>query len=383
MKRTRLRKFPTYTLGCIVFLLSFGTALANPFEDTIRILENRTAFHWGRDCLVWVVHYSENLVDPWVEAEAGRVGMTDSERSAYRESFVSDLSIGRSEPVLVTVHAFGARPLNFSPFSEKIALVTPSGERVKPTKYDKALDQPLSGVVQGLVFFPKQSDPDFAITIAGLGVYNERVFSFAREGPISGSGQVVETPEEDEVIVVELPPAPAKANPPPKAPARREPQSPQKTQKAAPQRPQEPPEPEKPQIAVLESAVPEPTGPEIVVLEPGKPASDNEDNTQDVAYDSREKTLRAFLELWVKFDPETMYSMLSASSRKLFSRQTFEAELKKASDFRSALRDGYTIDWLGAERAKVVTVKRILLIRTLLSRTLGVTREDAVWKIVW
>jgi hypothetical protein len=78
-----------------------------------------------------------------------------------------------------------------------------------------------------------------------------------------------------------------------------------------------------------------------------------------------------------------MYSMLSESSQKLLSRETFESDLKKAADFRAALRDGYTVDWLGTERAKVVAVKRILLIRTLVSRTLGVVREDSAWKIIW
>ena len=122
MKKTLLQKFFSWT--CIIFFLCSGVALANPFEDTIRILENRTAFHWGRDCFIWLVHYSEDLVDPWVESEAGRVGMSDSERRTYRESFISDLSIGTAEPVLVTIHAFGARPLSFSPFSERIALIT-------------------------------------------------------------------------------------------------------------------------------------------------------------------------------------------------------------------------------------------------------------------
>jgi hypothetical protein len=98
---------------------------------------------------------------------------------------------------------------------------------------------------------------------------------------------------------------------------------------------------------------------------------------------SREKTVRDFLSLWTKNDPEAMYSMLSESSRKLFSKETFESELRKASDFRAALRDGYTLEWLGTERAKVTAVKRILLIRTLVGRTLGVTREGAAWKIVW
>jgi hypothetical protein len=367
-----MRTFFSLIIGCLAILLCSSAAFANPFEDAIRILENRTAFHWGRDCFVWMVHYSESLVDPWVASEAGRTGMTDSEQKAYRDGVISDLSIGETEPVLVTVHAFGARPLDFSPFSEKIALITPDGERVKPTKHDSVLDQPMSGVVQGLVFFPKQSDPDFAVAISGLGVYDERIFSFDGERPALGNAQTIEAPKEDEVVVVELPPAPAK----PAAPRTQPRREPRAARASAP-----PPEPE-PAPAPEPARPPEPEAPEpeIVVLEPEAPA---EDDSQDVAYSSREQALRTFLDLWVKFDSETMYSMLSDSSRKLFTKETFEAELKKASDFRNALRGGYNIDWLGAERGKVVAVRRILLIRTLLSRTLGVTREDAAWKIVW
>ena len=377
MKRTLLQKFFAWT--CVFFLLCSGVAFANPSENTIRILENRTAFHWGRDCFVWVVHYSETLVDPWVDSEAGRLGMSDSERDSYKDSFIADLSIGTAEPVLVTVHAFGARPLNFSPFSEKIALITPNGERIKPTKYDKILDQSMSGVVQGLVFFPKQNDPGFAITISGMGVYDERVFSFTNVEPAWDSIEAVTpTEEEIEIIVVELPPAP-KPNPSPSTPPRRESPPP-------PPQPTQPPEPDEPIEAALKTAGSETSEVEVFVLEPNIPDEPDkpvEDSSQDVAYSSREHTLRTFLDLWVKFDLEAMYCMLSGSSQKKFTIQTFEAELKKSQDFRTALRGGYTIDWLDSERAKIVVVKRILVIRTLLSRTLGVTREGTAWKIVW
>ena len=378
MKRTFLQKI--LTLTCIIFFICSGVAFTNPFEETVRMLENRTAFHWGRDCFVWVVHYSELLVDPWVEAEAGRIGMSDTERASYKDSFISDLSIGSAEPVLVTVHAFGVRPLDFSPFSEKIALVTPNGERIKPTKYDRTLDQPLNGVVQGLVFFPKQNDPDFAIAISGMGVYDERIFSFTNEAPALN---YVSTPmEEDsiEVIVVELPPVPARTSPAPVAQARSELQ--------APPQPQRQPEPQLPVEESINSQSvingTETTEAEVIVIEPDKPAEDDKTNIVfDSTYSSRDQALRTFLDLWVKFDTETMYSMLSESSQKRFTKQTFEVELRRSTDFRTALRGGYRIDWLGADQAKIVTARRILLIRTLLSRNLGVTREGAAWKIVW
>jgi len=349
-------------LGCLIFFLSVGVAFANPFEETIRILENRTAFHWGRDCFIWLVHYSEDLVDPWVEAEAGRMGMSDVERRAYRESFISDLSIGTAEPVLVTIHAFGARPLSFAPFSERIVLITPRGERIRPIRYNRALDQPLSGVVQGLVFFPKQSDPNFAIGISGMGVYDERIFSFVNEGAISGYVSITPPPEEIEVVVVELPPAPRPTQTP-RAPARREP---------PPLPPPPPPQPLQPPVIPAAE-------PEIVVVE----APPEEDSDRDIAYVSREQVLRTFLDLWMKFDVGTMYSMLSEISQRQFTRQEFETDLRELTDFRSALRGGYRIDWLGANQARIVTARRILFIRTLLDRTFGVVREGSTWKIVW
>ena len=353
MNRTRL-----WTTGCVLFLLCVlraGAAFANPFEETIRILENRTAFHWGRDCFIWVVHYSEELVDPWVESEAGRVGMSESERSAYRNSFVSDLSMGTAEPVLVTVHSFGARPLNFAPFSDRIVLITQRGERVRPTRYDRIFDQPLSGVIQGLVFFPKQNNPDFAVAISGMGVYDERIFSFVNEvSHFDYAAVAFPAEDEPEIIIVELPPAPRTPPPPPP-----------------------PPQPVQPVEHVpLPPAEPEPEEPEIVVFEP-------ENDRDDIAYISREQTLRAFLDFWVRFDVETMYSMLADSSQRQFSMEAFEAELRNSQDFRTALRSGYRIDWLGADQARIVAARRILVIRTLVNRTLGLAREGSAWKIIW
>lgn len=368
-------------------------AHAGPFEDTVRILENSTSFHWGRDCLVWVVHYPEALVEPWVESEAGRTGMTESERSAYRESFRADLSIGKMEPFLFTVYAFGVRPLSFAPFSEKIALVMSTGDRVKPVRYDRVLDQPISGVVQGLVFFPKQKDDDFALAVRGMGVYDERIFAFSDRVLESGGKPT----GEDEVVIVDLPPAPPKTppvSPKPKPTTATKPQPPKTIE-----RPQQASPPKEPEVVVIEpeSSETESMADFVAAMREGRtvvPGSVVESGDQTTeparrpddpenAYVSREQTLRTFLNLWMEHNPGKMYDMLSDSSQRLFSRETFEAELRKASDFRAALKDGYKIDWLGTERAKIVAVKRILLVRSLVSRTLGVVRENAAWKIVW
>ena len=107
---------------------SCGAVSQNPLGETIQVLEQWTAAHWGRDCFVWIVYYPEDLVEPWIEAEALRVGMSEPERRAYRDTFVSELRIGKAEPFLVTVYSFGARPINFAPVSDNILLVTTSGD---------------------------------------------------------------------------------------------------------------------------------------------------------------------------------------------------------------------------------------------------------------
>ena len=389
------RKIGALLLCCI--LLYARNAFANSFEETIRILEDKTAFHWGRDCLVWIVHYPEKLVEPWVDSEAGRAGMTESERRAYKEGFVSELSIGRMEPFLFSVYAFGPRPLSFSPILENVALVTEEGKRFKPIRYDRSLDRPISGVVQGLIFFPKQGSENFAVAVRGMGVYDERLFAFSAENsPFTESASSVDVPDNVEVVVVELPSASNRGG-----------------ERAA--KPRAPKEPSLPVTAVEPVTLQPPVlpeAPEIVVMEPeesqsmaefveamrsgGREGRGSNEGSRDLesssaqgendpgnSYISREKTIRNFLDLWIKNDPEGMYALLSENSQKLFSKETFESDLRKTSDFRAALRDGYRLEWLGIERAKVTAAKRVLLIRTLVSRTLGVVREGATWKIVW
>ncbi|MDR2529717.1 MAG: hypothetical protein LBD04_12005 [Synergistaceae bacterium] len=360
-------------LACV--FLSGAPALAGPFEETIRLLENSTSFHWGRDCFVWIVHYPEDLVGPWVEAETGRVGMTEAERESYRQNFIAELSIGKLEPFLFTVYAFAPSPMSFAPVSEKIALVTSDGERLKPVRYDRALDQPVSGVVQGLLFFPKQKEKDFAVAVRGMGVYDERIFSF------SASAEDMFVPaqaDEPEVVVVELPPAPA---PKPK-PRQRE------IERPVPPPVIPPPVVQAPEVVVVESDPEESMADFIASVRgekksPETQASPQDKGDPDNAYIPRDRALRAFLDFWMKSDAEAMYNMLSQSSQKTFPREAFRAELRKNADFRSALQDGYTVDWVGPERAKIVVIRRLLLFRTLTARTLGVVREGSAWKITW
>ena len=395
-------------LACLAAVLSIspralGDApaeqVANPFGETIRVLEQWTVSHWGRDCFVWIVYYPKELIEPWVEAEVLRVGMSEAERRAYRDTFVSELRMDGAEPFLVSVYSFGARPVSLAPVSDNILLVTAAGERVRPVRYDTNLDQPLRGLVQGLVFFPKQRNTDFAVAVKGMGGYDERLFSFAPAASLGGwDGEADPSPEETRTVVVELPKKPA-----PKRVSVRPVQPPKPAEHpAGPMAP--PPSAPRPIPPLLaedsgdmalfvesvrdrgasldrgeadrtdkkESASPE------TLEAPEKP----EKNAQS-AYVSREQVLRRFLTLWADNRPDEMYAMLSAESRRMLSPENFAREAAKASDFRAGLKDGYRIDWVGEERARVITDRRFLMFRSLVVRTLGVTREGSSWKIVW
>ena len=267
---------------------------------------------------------------------------------------------------------------------------------MRPVRYDTNLDQPLRGLVQGLVFFPKQRDTNFAVAVRGMGGYDERLFSFApAASPEEWDGGAIPASEETKTVVVELPKKPAS--------------------RKVSVRPVKPPKPaEHPAVPMAPPpSVPRPIPPLLaedsgdmaVFVEsvrdrgasPDRRAADKTDKTEGAAsetpgnpgknaqsaYVSREQVLRRFLTLWAENRPDEMYAMLSAESRKMLSSENFARETAKAADFRAGLKDGYRIDWVGEERAKVITDRRFLMFRSLVVRTLGVTREGSSWKVVW
>ncbi len=159
-------------------ILMASPVMASPLEDAVDILEANTSFHWGRDCLVWFVHYPESLVDPWVESDALIKGYSAEQKEAYKRSFREQLRIGHAESFLMTVYNFGPKPLNLGGIGNAVSLAARNGQRFSPMSYEKKLDQPISGVVQGLVFFPKQDGP-FDLMVKGLGIRSEQVFAFS------------------------------------------------------------------------------------------------------------------------------------------------------------------------------------------------------------
>ena len=355
------------------------SAELTPAENTIRILERWTSSHWGQDCFVWVVHYPEEIADAWTESEAVRTGMNDSERERYRKNFVSELELEKSETFLVSVYSFGARPVNLSPVRDNISLFTASGERVKPTRYDSSLDNPSGGVVQGLVFFPKQPSKDYVIGIRGMDS-KERVFAFETvNNPAPEPAK-----KNNDVVVVNLPKKKTKQAPVIPAKKKNEPVPP-------------PPVPHKPIPPLFQDSSKDiaefvrnihgneegnagknaaASQEERVVTQP-RPA--NVDNS----YVSKESVLRKFLALWAENRPSEMYDMLSDGSRRNISRENFAKEIRKDGAFREGLRADYRLDWIGEERAKVITTRKTLVFKSVVTRTLGIMREGSSWRVVW
>ena len=355
------------------FLFPAYSAELSPSDKTIRLLERWTSSHWGQDCFVWVVHYPEEIADVWAESEALRAGMNDTERERFRKNFVSELQLDKSETFLVSVYSFGSRPVNLSPVKDNISLFTASGERVKPTRYDGSLDNPSGGVVQGLVFFPKQTNKDYVIGLRGMD-RSERVFSFA---PPETPAPAPAPAKKDDVVVVNLP----------KRQPKRTPVVQPKKQEVPPPPPQIPQKPI-PQIFQDDSK-------DIAEFVRSIHARDNKGTpvpapaaTQrpanvDSAYVSRESVLRKFLSLWAENRADEMYSMLSDASKRNISLENFVKAVRKDSALREGLKGDYRIDWVGEERTKVITTRKTLVFKSVTTRTLGVTREGSSWRVVW
>ena len=354
-------------------------SFSNPSDETVRILERWTSSHWGQDCFVWIVHYPDEIVNAWTEAEALRSGMSDSERERFRRNFVSELKLDSSETFLVSVYSFGARPVNLSPVRDNISLLASTGERIKPVRYDSSLENSSQGIVQGLVFFPKQSNKDYVIALNGMG-RNERIFSFSPPEPVV-------KPKEDkkpEVVVVNIP----KREPAIKSKPKPKPVVP-------PPPPQIPPRPAKPVQPIFNEDSKDMAEFVKSVRERGNndtnerstspaPVTGRQNNNNiENAYVSRENVIRKFLMLWSDNSPNEMYDMLSEHSRKIISRENFAREIAKDSAFRSGLKGDYRVDWVGEERAKIITTHKTLVFRSVVTRTLGITREGSSWRIVW
>ncbi|MDR1885862.1 MAG: hypothetical protein LBQ56_06265 [Synergistaceae bacterium] len=360
-------------IAMLTSLLPASGVLAGDREDAIEILDRWTAIRWGEDSIVWVVHYPEELVEPWVAAEAEKRRLRPDEAAAFRRSFMDDLRIGSTTPVMLSIHSFGGVPLNLSPLAKNIALIDSSGARISPVVVEKKLDGPLSGLVQGFVFFPRQEDENFRIALRGIVPNQETIFSFGGAGGIN-TAEVPETRrggapraggESGEVVV--------------KIPTTREP--PRSTEPAPPV--------DEPEFST-EGEVYEPTAPPTPPPVP-EPEPEPEIDLSDLlpgssdglpvpAQDSR-GALDAFLKAWIAGDSDAMYSMLSEKSRERISRELFERDVMSGG-FRSALRSGYKVNWVG-DGARVTVARKMLFIRTMETKHIDFVMENGAARVVW
>lgn len=384
------KKRPSLAAFALVLLVSFASwAVEPPLEVATNILEQSTSFHWGKDCLVWVVHYPESLVEPWVDADAQSRGYTSSQREEYLRSFKEQLRIGTSEPFLVTVYHFGPQPLSLSPLSDYLSLTTDGGNRLAPVSYEKKMDQPISGVVQGLVFFPKQ-EGDFSLVLKGLGVYPEQLFSFGKSG---ADGLVSQVPSEEPVSrIVELPPVQTETA-----------LSDRGGKVSVPKKQPEPkalePEPTPP----VDTEPPAWLGPGPVLTPPDPPMTEAdlfkgisgdiarqlEDILEDDASSedegslhlSKEAIVERFLDLWSKGNTEAMFAMIAPSARD-GGIDSFTSKANK-SPLRWCLSDGYKLRWLDDNKVRVSVAQKLVLIRVLQSEVLSVVQEEGRSFVVW
>ena len=234
--------------------------------------------------------------------------------------------------------------------------------------------------MQGLVFFPKQTNKDYAIALKGMSA-NERIFSFA---PPEESPSVAKNNNKSDVVVVNLPKRQAK---------KPEKKSEQKQEETPPPPPVIPNRPIKPLFSENNNSQDMDEFVNSVrnrnaVSKDKTPKSATAPNSRAVnsenAYSGRETVLRKFLSLWADLNSVEMYDMLSEDSQKNISRENFAKAIAKASDFRANIKkNNFRIDWVGEQRAKVIATQRTLFIKSLISKTLGVVREGSSWKIVW
>lgn len=147
-------------------------------EKVSAILDQWTVLRWGQDSVVWIVHYPEELVDPYVRLETLRMNLTAEQSAAYRQAFRDELRMGKAKAFMFSVHVFGDKPVSMGPLSQTLLLTESSGTSYRPLSYEKKLDAPVGRFVQGFVFFKPFKDRNFKISIKNLIPGRESIFIF-------------------------------------------------------------------------------------------------------------------------------------------------------------------------------------------------------------
>lgn len=128
--------------------------------NSFRILDERTAFRWDPEFFAWAVHYPEKIVPLWVQEKKPP---TKKAAEELRRSYRSTLRLDDSTTVLFSVFAYTQKPVQLKPISRHLFLRRTAdgdaGRKIPPKKADLVFDQPVAGLKQGLVFFPKTPEP--------------------------------------------------------------------------------------------------------------------------------------------------------------------------------------------------------------------------------
>lgn len=360
-------RFIRSILACFLLLLFAAIpAGATALENANSILEKWTSSHWGKDCFVWIAHYSDELVDPWVQAESEKSGMSVQEAEQYRTSFTEQLRMNDSEAFLFSVYFFGDDKLDLSPFVKNIFLRTDDGKEYGPTSYDHILDSPLlPGVAQGLVFFPRQEQNRFSLVVKGMGISEEMVFPFPASRGAAGSEIAAREDMERKPVtqgkVIVLPTTTTPENKQPE-------ELKDKVGKEETLR--------EPEVVSNGSAGQELTGSEenAPVVEETTPAE--KDGL------SKEQVITLFLDNWVSGDYKGMYDLLSSASRSKYSLNAFTASAMQ-SPYRLVLQGGYDLDWIENTSVEVIARADLMIMSTLKKRVFRMVGTGDVWRITW
>jgi hypothetical protein len=347
-----------------------GVSRAADRDIAFDILNEWTCVRWGEDNIAWVVHYPEELIEPWIRSEAEKQRMRPDQMEELRKSFSEELRIGSATAFLLSVHAYGASPINLSPLGQNIVLIDSSGRRIKPIVFEKKLDDPISGLMQGFIFFPLQTDQNFSIAMKGLLPTRETNFTFSG-APRGGNSIAIATAPDaaatfspDNVshreVVVKIP-----------------------TRRVEP--PNTPASPTQPEPVAIDMSDFGDTGEVFPPTEPVTPPSsvlespeEPEDSTPKLA---PKEVLDIYIKAWIDGDGDRMYSLLSTESQNRISRELFTREVTSGG-FRNSLRSGYKVNWVG-DSARVTVAKKILFVRTLETKQINFVTEDGSARVAW
>ncbi|EHM09678.1 hypothetical protein TheveDRAFT_0517 [Thermanaerovibrio velox DSM 12556] len=372
---------------------------ASPEETVALHLDRWSAIRWGSDCVVWLVHYPEEMVPAWVNLESKRRGLSPKDASAYERSFREQLRMNTSRPFLLTIQVFGS-PLRLAPLKDKLSLSS-KGRVFKPSAYDRRLDQPISGLVQGLVFFPREAVPPYRIEIKGI-LPSPVVVELpstpsggAGTGDLKGTASPVKPQEAsrgssrsykgDEKEGAK---APEVRVPTPKRTERPVAEAPQAAPKPRKEdlNPRQEPKPSKGQGSETvpvpkdakgteESIQSHSVPPEQPKVQPPKKEEPQRDDRK-----AMEEALKAFLDAWRRDDLEAAYGMMSSMARSQGKDQLMSR--LGSHPFRWALKEGYRVSIEG-DSARVSATQRFLMVKMIKTETFRLVEEGGRYRVDW